>query len=119
MNLEQFGIQQVRIKHILYKSKVRSALYGGKADEALILHTSGPVGEWIYQVGLKKYPLHPDMRDLERIHKDLHAHVRNILALYKIGKLQEAREGLTGVEAYSGKFLTALEKLESAIMRGG
>jgi hypothetical protein len=117
MNLEQFGIQQVRIKHILYKSKVRSALYGGKADDDLILHTSGPVGEWIYQTGLKKYPVNPDMRELEKIHKDLHTHVRNILALYKIGKLQEAREGLTGVEAYSAKFLAALAKLEGSVVR--
>lgn len=34
MNLAQIDFQQLRIKHILYKSKVRSVLYGGDYDEA-------------------------------------------------------------------------------------
>ncbi len=42
MNQAQVDFQQLRIKHILFKSKVRSVLYGGSYD-AEFFSPSGPL----------------------------------------------------------------------------
>jgi PAS domain S-box-containing protein len=96
----QLDFEQAKAKHILFKSKLRSILYGAKlTDEAPVLsHFECTVGKWIYNHALKAYGHIPEMKELEKVHADIHTSARELVALYKDGKEEEARKGLIGME---------------------
>ncbi len=114
MNVAQIDIQQLRIKHILYKSKVRSALYGGIFDEVFFAPT-GPVGTWFSTVGQLRYADAPETRQLARVHQNLDTTARQIYRLYTSGKIDAAHEELREIEKLSDKFLELLAKMESRV----
>lgn len=112
MDLSSMDFQNVRLKHILFKSKVRSALYGGKIDDAIFSARQSPVGEWIYTKGIPKYGHNPDMHQLEKAHQEVHHYVHDLISLYRRGKIEEARDGLNYIEKHSEKFLKLLDSIE-------
>lgn len=112
MNLSSMDFQNVRIKHILFKSKVRSALYGGKIDDTIFSARQSPVGEWIYTKGIPKYGNSPEMYQLEKAHQEVHNYVHELISLYKRGKIEEARDGLSYIDKHSEKFLSLLDDIE-------
>ncbi|MBK0403392.1 histidine kinase [Adhaeribacter sp. BT258] len=114
MNAAQIDFQQLRIKHILYKSKVRSVLYGGTFDEAFFSHT-GPVNFWFNDTGLPKYGHEPEMKKLADTHQDLNATALNLFKLYNTGNIDQAHDGLKTIESKSEYFLGVLAQLESKL----
>ncbi len=116
MNPAYFEFQQLRIKHILYKSKVRSCVYGGEFDETFF-STSGPVNVWMNTVAIPKYGQEPEIRELIKVHMDLNKIARSLYAMYRSGKIEEAREGLKDMEEKSERFLflisSFLKRMES------
>ncbi|MBF9252628.1 histidine kinase [Pontibacter sp. 172403-2] len=114
MNLAQIDIQQLRIKHILYKSKVRATLYGGVFDEAFFSRL-GPVGTWFSAVGQVRYAHEPETRQLASVHQELDAVARQLYRLYSSGKIDEAHEELRSIEKLSERFLNVLSKLEDRL----
>ncbi|PIQ21961.1 MAG: histidine kinase [Cytophagales bacterium CG18_big_fil_WC_8_21_14_2_50_42_9] len=111
MNGAQIDFQQLRIKHILYKSKVRSVLYGGVYDENFF-SASGPVGTWFTTVGMPRYGLQAEMRELAIINQDLNATAINLFHLYKSGRIDQAHDGMKNVETKSDRFINILSQLE-------
>jgi hypothetical protein len=62
-NSIKLDFDQARIKHMLFKSKLRSILYGSKTDELPILNEREyPVGKWLYGHALQKYNAIPEAR---------------------------------------------------------
>ena len=114
MNLAQIDFQQLRIKHILYKSKVRSVLYGGDYDEAFFSR-SGPLNSWFNTIGLIRYGQEPEMQELSGIHKDLHKTADQLFNLYKRGNIEQAHDGLKTIEVKSERFSQVLTKLETKL----
>jgi len=114
MNLAQVDIQQLRIKHILYKSKVRATLYGGVFDEAFFSR-SGPVGTWFSNVGQVRYANEPETWQLVSVHQELDAATRLLYRLYSGGRIDEAHEELRNIEKLSDRFLSLLSKLEDRL----
>ncbi|WP_242917121.1 histidine kinase [Pontibacter liquoris] len=114
MNIAQVDIQQLRIKHILYKSKVRSVLYGGVYDAAFFSH-SGPVDTWFSTIGRVRYSQEPEMDALLKVHQELDITVNQLFGLYKGGKIEEAHEQLKSVEKSSTHFLSLLQQLEARL----
>jgi hypothetical protein len=112
MDLSSMDFQNVRIKHILFKSKVRSALYGGNIDETIFSSRQSPVGEWIYTKGIPKYGHSTEMQLLEKAHQEVHHYAHDLVSLYKRGKIEEAREGLSYIEKHSEIFLSLLDQIE-------
>ncbi len=114
MQVSQLDIQQGRIKLFLYKSKVRSALYGGNIDESFFSQ-GGPMGEWLTRTGLPKYGSIPEMKQIARLNRELSSFVDQLIFSYKRGRIQEAKDGLAMVDKYSEEILalfTAMEKLK-------
>ena len=111
MQISQIDIQQGRIKHFLYKSKVRSALYGSSADETFFAQ-GGPMGDWINRIGNVKYGHLAEMKQLSRINKELASHVDQLIFSYKRGRIQEAKDGLAKVDKYSEEILALLDAME-------
>ena len=114
MNLAQVDFQQLRIKHILYKSKVRSVLYVYEGEyDATFFSTASPVQEWFRTIGLKKYRQIPGMLGLYDLQQDMDSTARQLFNLYKAGKIDVAQQGLRTIEEKSKKFIALLSQLES------
>jgi hypothetical protein len=111
MNQAQIDFQQLRIKHILFKSKVRSVLYGGTIDE-VFFSSAGPISVWFSTVGTR-YFQKPEMMELKQIYQNLEATARSLFGLYAQGKMEQAQNGLAELESLSEKFLNVVARLES------
>lgn len=118
MNLAQVDFQQLRIKHILYKSKVRSMLYGGAFDEAFFSRM-GPVGIWFSTVGTVRYSNEREMGELAKVHRELDFAALELYKIYKGGKIDEAHDGFRNIERQSDLFLSLLAKLEERLKGAG
>jgi len=114
MNAAQVDLQQLRIKHILYKSKVRSILYGGTFDETFFSHT-GPVSFWMNSTGLAKYGHEPEMKSLANLNSDLNTIALELIRLYQSGSIDVAHDGLKKIEKKSEEFLNLLSTLETKL----
>jgi len=114
MNAAQVDLQQLRIKHILYKAKVRSAVYGGSYD-APFFSRSGPVDTWFSSIGLLKYNQEPEMKELNGLQKEINSFVNHLTELYKNGKIDEAYDGLSIIEEKSVHFLSLVTLLEKRL----
>lgn len=114
MNLAQIDFQQLRIKHILYKSKIRSILYGGIFDEAFFSRT-GPVSQWFTLVGRVRYLHEPEINELATVHKELNSTALQLFSLYNSGQIDKAHEGMKSIEFKSDQFLQLLAKLEGRL----
>lgn len=110
----QLDFEQAKAKHLLFKSKLRSILYGAQLiDESPVLsHFECTVGKWIYSHALKVYGHIPEMQELEKVHADIHTSARKLVALYKDGKVEEARKGLTDMEKIADHLVGLLAIVE-------
>ncbi|MBA9078370.1 MULTISPECIES: histidine kinase [Rufibacter] len=111
MNQAQIDFQQLRIKHILFKSKVRSVLYGGKVDEEFFSRT-GPIHSWLTSVGSSRYHSAAEMLELKQVQQNLDAAAQSLFSLYRSGQIEQAQNGLAEIEALSDRFLELLSALE-------
>lgn len=115
MNITEIDFQQLRIKHILYKSKVRSVLYVGNGEyDATFFTTGSPVNQWFETVG-QKYRQEPGFRALIQLQQDLDSTARQLFNLYKAGKIDIAQQGLSTIEEKSEKFIALLSQLENSL----
>jgi len=114
MNIAEIDFQQLRIKHILYKSKVRSVLYVNEGDyNAAFFTSANPVSEWFNNVGLKKYRQEPAMQSLLLLQQEMDNTARYLFNLYKAGKIDVALQGLSTIEEKSERFIGLLAQLDS------
>ena len=66
MEISAFDIQQARVKQVLFKSRLRSVLYGVRAaDPALFSRPDNPLGQWLDAVVKPRYGHHPEVREIE------------------------------------------------------
>lgn len=108
--------EQAKTKHLLFKSKLRAILYGEVMDEApVVSHFECGVGQWIYGRALKEYSHIPQMAELEQVHENIHTSAKKLVELYKAGKVEEARSGLSEMEAIADKLIGLLDTLEKKI----
>lgn len=114
MNQAQVDFQQLRIKHILFKSKVRSVLYGGTKDE-VFFSRSGPLSTWFSSVGIGRYHDLPEMQELAKVQQELSSTADQLFRLYASGKIEQALAGLQKVEEQSNRFLKLLARLEERV----
>lgn len=119
MDLLELDFEQARAKHLLFKTKLRSYLYGIPIDEtALVNYTLCEVGQWIYGHALEKFGHIPEMQELEKVHKKLHIYTSELVDLYKKGKIENAREGLGTIELIASN-LTALLSITELKAKSG
>ncbi|WP_299701834.1 histidine kinase [uncultured Pontibacter sp.] len=111
MEITQIDFQQLRIKHILYKSKVRSFLYGGTFD-AEFFSTAGPIDAWFTAVGRVRYASEPAVTSLAKLHQEMNMLAHELYTLYSNGNIDQAHEGLKSVEIKSDLFIEILSNLD-------
>lgn len=114
MNSIQLDFEQARAKHLLFKAKLRSILYGIEVEEGpVVSHTECAVGKWIYSHALSAYGSLSEMHELEKVHENLHSTAKKLVELYKMGKVEEARLGLTEIESIADNLVQLLSIVES------
>ncbi|RNI23586.1 CZB domain-containing protein [Rufibacter latericius] len=111
MNAAQSDLQQLRIKLILFKSKVRSAVYGGTPDEEFF-SSSGPVSQWFRTIGAVRYSHLAEYSAMAKIFKELQTTAAHLIGLYRSGKIEEAHEGLQNIDKLSEQLTRLISALE-------
>lgn len=112
MDVNTLDVQQARIKQILFKSQLRSVLYGVReADEALFSVEGNALGQWLSTVIKPKFPLRAEVREAERLLQDMLRTGRELAAQYRRGQIEEARRGLTQIDRLGEQLVTVLHKL--------
>lgn len=113
MNLLELDFERAKAKHILFKTRLRSMLYGVDTEESTVTsHKECEVGQWIYSYALEKYGYIPEMHHLEKVHHKIHDCANELIDLYKNGEVEKAREGLATMELIAGNLTTLLSVVE-------
>jgi hypothetical protein len=106
--------EQGRIKHLLFKSKLRAILLGAKIDESPVLSEHEcPFGQWMQGFLLRTYAGSVELGHLERLHTDMHRVARRLVKLHHAGAEDAAMKGLPEVEEMADKLVELLDRLEA------
>ncbi|GAA4028181.1 hypothetical protein GCM10022409_10320 [Hymenobacter glaciei] len=112
MDFLTLDLQQARIKQILFKSQLRSVLYGVReADEALFSPQSSALGQWLSTEVKPRYAGRPELREAERLLQQLLNTGRELATQYRRGQIEEARQGLTRIDQVGEQLVGVLQLL--------
>lgn len=113
MDLTNLDFQQARIKQVLFKSRLRSILYGVREpDPSLFSMRENPLGEWLYSVVKPRYGLTAPARQLEQEVQRMLDTGRSLVQQYQRGQLEESRSGLERLDAHTTRIDALLKELE-------
>ena len=116
MELTNLDFQQARIKQVLFKSRLRSVVYGVRTAEAdLFSRAANPLGQWLDQIIKPKYGTHPEVRDIERLLQLMLETGRTLVGEYERNHLEEARAGLNRVNTQAEQIDLLLSQLEQKL----
>lgn len=80
----KIDFEQAKAKHLLFKARLRSVLYGVEIDETPVLsHLACSSGKWIYNYALKIYSEIPEIHELEKVHTEIHLSAGHLIHLFK------------------------------------
>lgn len=114
MDLSSLDFQQARIKLVLFKSRLRSVLYGVRtADPELFSAQHNPLSEWFRTVMRPCYGHHTEVSEMERHLQHLLTIGQDLAVQYQKGQIEEARAGLGRIDFHADHLTTLLQTLES------
>lgn len=113
MALSSFDFQQARVKQVLFKSRLRSVLYGVReADATLFSPADSPLGQWLHTVLKPSYGTRPEVREAERLLQQMLHTGQDLTARYQRGQIEEARAGLDQINRLADQIDTVLLGLQ-------
>ncbi|MCC3156234.1 hypothetical protein LJ737_03245 [Hymenobacter sp. 15J16-1T3B] len=116
-DITSLDFQQARIKQVLFKSRLRSVLYGVReADPALLARSENPLGQWLDAVVKPKYGARSEVAQLETALQQQLDTGRDLLRLYQRGQIEAARAGLEQLDAHAARIDALLHELERAVV---
>lgn len=114
--LTNLDFQQARIKQVLFKSRLRSVLYGVREpDAALFSIRENPLGEWLYTVIQPQYGTTSQFQRLEQELQRMLTTGQDLVRQYQHGQLEESRTGFERLDAHAALIETLLQELEQAV----
>ncbi|TYZ07415.1 hypothetical protein FY528_15235 [Hymenobacter lutimineralis] len=118
MDLTSLDFQQARIKQVLFKSRLRSVLYGVReAEPTLFSLRDNPLAQWLDATIKPTYGLLPETRELERAISQMLEVGQALVRQYQRGQLEEARAGLEQIDDFALRIEQILQKLEQQVLR--
>ena len=113
MALSTLDFQQARIKQVLFKSRLRSVLYGVReADAALLSLAENPFGQWLNAVVKPHYATRPEVRAMEQTLQATLQAGQSLVQQYQRGQIEEARTGLDQINSFADQIEAQLNTLE-------
>lgn len=105
--------EMAQVKHHLFKSKLRSALYNsGTAEEPIRDAQLCALGVWIRERALVAYAHLPESRELNKVHQQIHQEANRLLDLRQRGDADQAIAGLTTIQVYADEIIRLLRTME-------
>ncbi len=116
MALSSFDFQQARVKQVLFKSRLRSVLYGVRdADDTLFSMHDSPLGQWLDTVLKPSHGTRPEVQEAERLLQQQLRAGRELTTRYQRGQIEEARAGLDQINTYADKIDAVLLGLQRSL----
>ncbi|RYZ56143.1 MAG: hypothetical protein EOP49_01120 [Sphingobacteriales bacterium] len=116
MALSLFDFQQARVKQVLFKSRLRSVLYGVReADAALFSPAESPLGQWVQTVLKPTYGTRPEVRETERLLQQMLRTGQELTSRYQRGQIEEARAGLDQINSFADQIDAVLLGLQASL----
>ena len=114
MELTALDFQQARVKQVLFKSRLRSVLYGVReAEPNLFALQENPLGQWLNTVLKPQYGTRPEVATIERLIRQMLDTGQALVRQHQRGEMEQARTGLEQIERQAteiDKLLTHIEK---------
>ena len=114
MPLTTLDFQQARVKQVLFKSRLRSVLYGVReAEPSLFALADNPLGQWLTTVLKPAFGPRPEINGIERLLRQTLDTGQSLVRQHQRGEMAQARAGLEAIERLAAEIdglLTALEK---------
>ncbi|SHK61585.1 CZB domain-containing protein [Hymenobacter psychrotolerans] len=107
------------VKHLLFKSKLRSYLYGSGISQ-------GPIrdphqcnfGHWIRDRALGPYKHLPESHELDRLHVQVHQEANRLMDLHKQGQTDVALAGMPVIDQLAERITVLLQTMEHRLRTG-
>jgi two-component system CheB/CheR fusion protein len=117
-NSISFDFEQAKIKHLLFKSRLRSILYGIDVndDKPVLSQYECEVGKWIYSKGMASYGNLKEMQELEHVHGEIHTTAKKLVNQYRSGEVDLARSGLKNMEDIADKLVGLLDAVKHKVI---
>jgi hypothetical protein len=113
MDIDSLDFQQARIKQVVFKSRLRSVLYGVREpDPILFSPQENPFGEWLRTTLAPRFGLAAEVRSMERVLQQMLRHGQELVRLYQQGQIEKARAGLEQIEVYANEIDQLLQQLQ-------
>ncbi|UOQ71823.1 hypothetical protein [Hymenobacter cellulosilyticus] len=113
MDITALDFQQARIKQVLFKSRLRSVLYGVReAEPSLFSLRDNPLAQWLTTVVKPKYGSRPEVLEIERAIQGMLNTSQKLVTQYQRGHIEESRAGLEQVDLYADQIERLLQKIE-------
>lgn len=107
-----------RLKHILFKARLRSFLYGAGGDEGPVRDPDEcSLGHWIRDVALARFGRYPEAQQLDDAHRRVHATANRLMDLHAAGQADEALRGLRAANPLTDEVLSLLNTLEHKLRK--
>ena len=104
------------VKHMLFKSKLRSFLFGSSTNQAPIRDPHAcSFGRWIAERALTTYGHLPESRELDRLHVQIHQTANRLMDLHQQGHSDEAISGLVEVNAIADQITRLMRTMEAKL----
>ena len=105
-----------RIRHLLFKSKLRSFLYGSDTAQGPIRDPEQcALGQWITQRALPTYGHLPEAHELDRLHRLIHVEGSRLMDLHLAGQSDAATTGLGQINALAESIVELLHTIETRL----
>lgn len=118
MTIEELkqDFESARIKHVHFKSKLRSFLFGNAGGEGPLRDPGQcSLGQWVTQ-RLRPpgaYAHLPQARQFDREHERIHQEANRLMDLYHAGHAEQALAGFAGVQVIADGMVELLKTMET------
>lgn len=104
------------VKHLLFKSKLRSFLYGTNLAEGPIRDPDVcALGQWIRERRADLYADLPEMRQLDQMHRRLHEQANRLMDLRLAGQAETGIARLAEVQPLTDQITALLTTLQARL----
>lgn len=117
MNFIDLDFERARLSHLLFKANLRSILFGAEnASDLTLSPQDSSFGKWLYGHALNVYSGRDEIREIERLHLDIHAIVADIIPFFTSNQIDKVKDLFALVEQRSADLLIMLDRLEKGIL---
>jgi len=106
-----------KMQHSEWKDKMRAFLEGTlpMSGAEAVSHRDCELGKWLYSEGMNTYGTITEMQELEKIHAELHSHVRDIVTLKNSGDVSGAEAKFHNLDSVSRGIMNLLDVLDKKV----